>query len=74
MGTLSTRPKSPVVILTWHASKYKVCKLRKRYILPCTLRMYVTLYTEDAPLVEFTYLVFTCMPGESYHKRLRSLL
>ena len=26
------------------------------------------------PLVEFIYLVFTCMPGERYHRRLRSLL
>ena len=26
------------------------------------------------PLVEFTYLVFTRMPGESYRRRLRSLL
>ena len=24
-------------------------------------------YEEDAPLVEFMYFVFTCMPGESYH-------
>ena len=29
---------------------------------------------EDVPLVEFLVLVFTCMPGESYHKWLRSLL
>ena len=29
---------------------------------------------EDVPLVEFTYLIFTRMPGESYHRRLRSLL
>ena len=29
---------------------------------------------EDVPLVEFIYLVFTCMPGESYWRRLRSLL
>ena len=29
---------------------------------------------EDVPLVEFTYLVFTCMPGQSYCRRLRSLL
>ena len=26
------------------------------------------------PLVEFIYLVFTCMPGESNHRQLRSLL
>ena len=25
---------------------------------------------EDVPLVEFTYLIFTRMPGESYRKRL----
>ena len=28
---------------------------------------------EDVPLVEFMYLVFTRMPGESYRRRLRSL-
>ena len=31
-------------------------------------------YNMDVPLVEFIYLVFTCMPGESYHRQLRSLL
>ena len=29
---------------------------------------------EDVPLVEVMYLVFTRMPGESYCRRLRSLL
>ena len=29
---------------------------------------------EDVPPVEFMYLVFTRMPGESYRRRLRSLL
>ena len=29
---------------------------------------------EDVPLVEFVYLVFTCMPGESYCRWLGSLL
>ena len=29
---------------------------------------------EDVPLVEFMYLVFTRMPGESYRRRLGSLL
>ena len=29
---------------------------------------------EDVPLVEFMYLPFTRMPGESYRRRLRSLL
>ena len=28
----------------------------------------------DVPLVEFMYLVFTRMPGDSYRMRLRSLL
>ena len=31
-------------------------------------------FFEDVPLVEFVYLVFTHMPGESYRWRLRSLL
>ena len=30
--------------------------------------------TEDVPLVEFVYLVFAHMPGESYRSRLGSLL
>ena len=30
--------------------------------------------TEEVALVEFVYLVFTRMPCESYHRRLRSLL
>ena len=29
---------------------------------------------EDVPPVEFMYLVFTHMPGESYHRQLRSFL
>ena len=29
---------------------------------------------EDVPLVEFMFLVFTRVPGESYSSRLRSLL
>ena len=33
-----------------------------------------TLSFEDVPLVEFMYLVFTRMPGESYRRQLRSLL
>ena len=31
-------------------------------------------FTEDAPLVEFMYLVFTRVPGESYSRQLRFLL
>ena len=34
----------------------------------------VGILSEDVPLVEFMYLVFTRMPGESYRRRLRSLL
>ena len=34
----------------------------------------VVLKIEYVPLVEFMYLVFTRMPGKSYHRRLRSLL
>ena len=29
---------------------------------------------EDVPLVEFIYLMFPCMPGQSYHRRRGSLL
>ena len=46
--------------LTWHTCKHKMHKF-----LQCL---------EDVPLVEFTYLVFACMSGESYRRRLRSLL
>ena len=31
-------------------------------------------FTKDVPLADFMYTAFTCMPGESYHRRLRSLL
>ena len=31
-------------------------------------------FIEDVPLVEINYLVFTRVPGESYRRRLRSLL
>ena len=31
-------------------------------------------FFEDVPLVEFMYFVFTCMPGESYCRRLGFLL
>ena len=37
-------------------------------------RSKVTLYPEDASVVKLMYLVFTCIPGESYRRRLRSLL
>ena len=44
-------------------TRYKVHKLHQRHII-----------FEDVPLVEFMYLVFTRMSGESYRWRLRSLL
>ena len=34
----------------------------------------VKVHDEDVPVVEFMYLVFTRMPGESYPRRLRSVL
>ena len=37
----------------------------------CTLKLYGI---ECVLLVEFMYLIFTRMPGESYRRRLRSLL
>ena len=36
--------------------------------------VYVYVGVDDVPLVEFMYLVFTRMPGESYRRRLRSSL
>ena len=38
------------------------------------LPMQYFLVFEDVPPVEFMYLVSTSMPGESYRRRLRSLL
>ena len=43
----------------------------------CVDSEYVPTYietSEDVPLVEYMYLVSACMPGESYRKRLKSLL
>ena len=42
----------------------------KRPLSNCT----VLLNLEDIPQVEFMFLVFTGMPGESYRRQLRSLL
>ena len=47
----------------------KVCYLWHR-----TIHWIIHKEPEDVPLVEFLVLVFTYMPGESYHKWLRSLL
>ena len=38
------------------------------------LFFFVCVCVENVPLVEFMYLLFTSMPGESYRRRLRSLL
>ena len=41
----------------------------------CLHAFYMNLkQNEDVPLVEFMYLVYTRIPGESYRRRLRSLL
>ena len=37
-------------------------------------RARLCVYIEDVPVVEFMYFVFTRMPGESYRRRLKSLL
>ena len=48
---------------------------QNEFCVVCLVHVYnVWMYTEDVPLVEFMYLVFTRMPGESYHMRLRSLV
>ena len=46
-------------------NSHLVHKLHQEYI-PCLF--------EDVPLVEFMYLAFERIPGESYRRRLRSLL
>ena len=48
---------------------YACAHLCRRVCLKCRVRV-----IEDVPLVEFMYLVFTRMPGESYRRRLGSLL
>ena len=65
-NTSTTKTLLSMVTLTWHACNYKVHKLHQRYIFDDVF--------EDVPMVEFMYLAFTCMPGKSFCKRLRSLL
>ena len=45
-------------------------------IIYCSIPLYICLlfFLKHVPLVEFVYLVFTHVPGESYRRRLRSLL
>ena len=59
---ISARINSPTISPTWHASKYKVHKLHQKYIFNVPLLEFMIF--EDAPLVEFMYLVSTSMPGE----------
>ena len=72
-------------LLNWREKKKKVFG-KQRFFWPlycggggggdhgesmaCRLKPWI----EDIPLVEFMYLVFTRMPGESYHRQLWSLL
>ena len=69
------RPESPTATLTWHASKYKAHKLHQWYIL-CVwfFGVFFIITVCFVILVEFMYLAVTRMPGESYRRRLRSLL
>ena len=57
--TQQQRSESSMMTITWHVNNYKVRELHQRCILK-----YIKF--EDAPVVEFMYLVFICMPGESY--------
>ena len=57
--------------------KYKVHKLHQEYILKGYIVIHLRMYlwtSEDVPLVEVRYLVFTHMPGTSYYRQLGSLL
>ena len=55
--------------LTWK-------KKKKSLMIVCTilLQTRILLFLEDILLAEFMYLLFTHMPGNSYRRRLRSLL
>ena len=46
------------------------CACNGVYILLCHSGVF---FSEDVPLVEFMYLVFTRMPGESYRRRVGTL-
>ena len=57
--------------------KYKVHKLHQEYILKGYVLIPLRMYhwtSEDVPLVEVRYLVFTHTPGTSYCRQLNSLL
>ena len=57
-------------------SKYvtQVQQQRPESPLVTPLGLRVNTRFEDGPLVEFMYIVFTRMPGESYRRWLKSLL
>ena len=45
-------------------------RVNTRYINSTEVHLHTEVHTEDAPLVDLMYLVFTRMPGESYRRRL----
>ena len=62
-----------------------VCVCVSVYVCMCVVLLFGALkkrlwgfelwgFTSDVPMVEFMYLVFTCMPSESYHRWFRYLL
>ena len=53
---------------------FPVCFNTKMIFLFCIQLSCHACMHEDVPLAEFMYIVFTHMPGESYHRQLRSLL
>ena len=65
------------VVTLWHGNLHKPHLTRDkkwRTITLSVLWLCCCICTEDVPLVEFMYFVFTCMPSESYHRQPRSLL
>ena len=52
----------------------KICKHLELFKVGCAEMLISIINKKDVPLVEFMYLVFTRMPGESYHRQLGSLL
>ena len=71
------RPESPTVTLTWHECKYKVHELlpevhpQEEFMCLVFKRMPGERCTSGGVYI---LNVFTRMPGESYHRQLRSLL
>ena len=59
------RPESPSLTLTWHTCYTSYIN---------STRDTSSAVHQHVPVVEYMYLVFTRMPGESYRRRLRSLL